>query len=297
VGQVLRRHDVNPALLKLELTESLLMSDAQESVETLHQLKHLGVQLSVDDFGTGYSSLAYLKRFPLDELKIDREFIRDAVSDPDDAAITVTIINLAHSLKLKVVAEGVETEGQLNFLRFHGCDEIQGFHFAQPLPADACARMLAEDKHLARPQNPVTGNAVSLLLVVENENELQLLMQAFRLDSFRVLTAKNANESFEILARHSVDVVISDNNMSGMNGVQFLTRVRKLYANTLRVLASSGDDTPTLTRATNMAGIHLFLPKSWTAERLRTEVRDTLQMYVDATTSSGPHPILKTKKS
>lgn len=151
VGQVLRNHDVSPALLKLELTESLLMSDAKESVETLHQLERLGVQLSVDDFGTGYSSLAYLKRFPLDELKIDREFIRDVVSDPDDAAITVAIINLAHSLKLRVVAEGVETGDQINFLRLHGCDEMQGFHFSQPLPADACARMLAEDKHLTQP--------------------------------------------------------------------------------------------------------------------------------------------------
>ena len=295
VGQALRNNNVQPALLKLELTESLLMSDAKESVETLHQLKHLGVQLSVDDFGTGYSSLAYLKRFPLDELKIDREFIRDAISDPDDAAIAVTIINLAHSLKLRVVAEGVETEGQINFLRFHGCDEIQGFYFAKPLPADECARLLTADKRLPQTQNPITRGSVSLLLVVENEHELQLLMQAFTPDGFQVLTARNANDGFEILARNRVDVVISDNDMSGMSGIQFLTKVRKLYANTLRVLASSGDDTPTLTRATNMAGIHLFLPKNWTAERLCLEVRQTLQTSVDATTNSGPHPLLKAK--
>ncbi|MBY0270836.1 MAG: PAS domain S-box protein [Burkholderiales bacterium] len=295
VGQALRSHNVNPALLKLELTESLLMSDAQESVETLHQLKELGVQLSVDDFGTGYSSLAYLKRFPLDELKIDREFIRDAINDPDDAAITVTIINLAHSLKLRVVAEGVESEGQLNFLRFHGCDEIQGFYLAPPLPADACARLLAEDKRLPQLQHPVTREP-SLLLVVENENELRLLMQAFSSGGFRVLSARNASDGFEILAGNRIDIVISDNDMTGMSGIQFLTRVRKLYSNTLRVLASSGDDTPTLTRATNMAGIHLFLPKNWTAERLRIEVRNALQNYMDVTNTSGPHPILKSKK-
>ncbi len=296
VAQALRNNNVKPALLKLELTESLLMSDAKESIETLHQLKHLGVQLSVDDFGTGYSSLAYLKRFPLDELKIDREFIRDAISDPDDAAIAVTIINLAHSLKLRVVAEGVESEGQLNFLRFHGCDEMQGFYFAHPLPADACARMLTEDKRLPQPQNPVAGGSVSLLLVVENENELQLLSQAFNSDGFRVLSARNANTGFEVLAGNRVDIVISDNDMTGMSGIQFLTRVRKLYANTLRVLASSGDDTPTLTRATNMAGIHLFLPKHWTAERLRAEVRDAMAINTDTLSISGPHPILKSKK-
>lgn len=296
VGQALRNSNVKPSLLKLELTESLLMSDAQESVETLHQLKHLGVQLAVDDFGTGYSSLAYLKRFPLDELKIDREFIRDAISDPDDAAIVVTIINLAHSLKLRVVAEGVESEGQLNFLRLHGCEEIQGYYFSHPLPAYACALMLAENKHLPPPKNIVTGALISLLLVVENEAELQMLTEAFTHDGFRVLTAKNANEGFESLAGNRVDIVISDNDMTGMSGVQFLTRVRKLYSNTLRVLASSGDDSPTLTRAINMAGIHLFLPKSWSAEQLRTEVRNTLQTYVDATTISGPHPILRSKK-
>lgn len=296
VGQALRNNNLKPALLKLELTESLLMSDAQESVETLHQLKHLGVQLAVDDFGTGYSSLAYLKRFPLNELKIDREFIRDAISDPDDAAIVVTIINLAHSLKLRVVAEGVESEGQLNFLRLHGCEEIQGYYFSHPLPADACARMLAENKHLPQPQNTVTGALISLLLVVENEAELQMLTQAFTPDGFRVLTARNANEGFESLAGNRVDIVISDNDMTGMSGVQFLTRVRKLYSNTLRVLASSGDDSPTLTRAINMAGIHLFLPKNWSVEQLRAEVRNTLQIYVDATTISGPHPILRSKK-
>ena len=126
--------------------------------------------------------------------------------------------------------------------------------------------------------------------------QLQLLMQAFTHDGFRVLTARNANDGFEILAGNRIDVVISDNDMTEMSGVQFLTRVRKLYANTLRILASSGDDTPTLTRATNMAGIHLFLPRNWSAERLRKEVRDTLQATTDTMSNSGPHPILKSKK-
>jgi EAL domain-containing protein (putative c-di-GMP-specific phosphodiesterase class I)/CheY-like chemotaxis protein len=296
LDQVLRDSGVDPTLLKLELTESLLMSDAEESVETLYRLKHLGVQLSVDDFGTGYSSLAYLKRFPLDELKIDREFIRDAVSDPDDAAIAVTIITLAHSLKLRVVAEGVETEGQINFLRTHDCDEIQGYYFARPMAAAECLEMLAADARLPQPRTPTTGNAVTMLLVVEDEKEMQLLTEAFAPDGFRILTAHSASDGFEILARHNVNVVISDNDMSGMSGVQFLTRVRKLYANALRVLASSGDDAPTLTRATNMAGIHLYLPKSWSAKRLCREVRDTLQAYVEGTGNSGPNPVIRPQK-
>ena len=106
---------------------------------------------------------------------------------------------------------------------------------------------------------------------------MQVLTEAFSVDSYRLLTATNAGDGFEILAQNRIDIVICDNDMNSMSGVQFLTRVRKLYANTLRVLASSGDDAPTLTRATNMAGIHLFLPRSWAAERLRNEVRELIR--------------------
>ncbi len=132
IGSLLRSSGINPRLLEFELTESLLMSDAEEAARTLRALKAYGVGLSVDDFGTGYSSLAYLKRFPLDVLKIDRAFIRDITSDSDDAAITRAIITLAHSLKLKVVAEGVETREQAQFLQSLACDELQGFYFGEP---------------------------------------------------------------------------------------------------------------------------------------------------------------------
>src|SRR5881394_4674771 len=109
----------------------MLMHDPAEAAGMLNRLRRIGVKLSIDDFGTGYSSLAYLKRFPLDALKIDRAFIRDVTTDADDASIALAIINLAHSLKLKVVAEGVETAAQLEFLRARGCDEVQGFYFAR----------------------------------------------------------------------------------------------------------------------------------------------------------------------
>ena len=294
VGNVLRQSGVKPALLALELTESLLMSDAREAVETLHQLKFLGVQLSVDDFGTGYSSLAYLKRFPLDEIKIDREFIRDAISDPDDAAIAIAIINLAHSLKLKVVAEGAETEGQFNFLRTHGCDEMQGFYFARPLPAADCTRMLVEDSRLPMPQAETVKDAMILLLVIDNEEEQQRLTRALAPEDFRLLTARTAADGFEILARHGADIVVSASDLPGMNGIEFLTRVRKLYVNTVRVLASSGGEIPTLTRATNRAGIHLFLPRDWAPEKLCAEVRGAMESHNEATlAASGQYPVLQ----
>jgi diguanylate cyclase (GGDEF)-like protein len=128
--------------LELELTESLLMSNPEQAIRTLAELKTIGVTIAVDDFGTGYSSLAYLKRLPIDKLKIDREFIGDLLHDPDDATIVEMIIAMARALGIRATAEGVELDGQLRFLKRHGCEEIQGFLMCRPLPAAACFEAL-----------------------------------------------------------------------------------------------------------------------------------------------------------
>ena len=132
--------------LELELTESMLMDDPKATVSTLRQLKSSGIHLSIDDFGTGYSSLSYLKRFPIDALKIDRSFVKDITTDPDDAAISTAIILLGHSLRLTVVAEGVETESQLDFLRALKCNEVQGFLFSPPVPPDRAEEFLVRQQ-------------------------------------------------------------------------------------------------------------------------------------------------------
>jgi diguanylate cyclase (GGDEF)-like protein/PAS domain S-box-containing protein len=142
ICDMLAEHDVAPNQVELELTESMVMANAEQSVRLLGELKSIGARLAIDDFGTGYSSLAYLKRLPIDTLKIDQEFVGDITTDPDDAAITSTIITMAHSLQLKVVAEGVETAEQLAFLRAQHCDEIQGYWFSRPLTAEACLEFL-----------------------------------------------------------------------------------------------------------------------------------------------------------
>jgi len=152
VAQILGDTKVDPSLIEFEITESLLMNDPEGAARTLHDLKDSGVKLSMDDFGTGYSSLGYLKRFPIDTLKIDRTFVRDISTDADDATLTRAIINLAQNLRLKVVAEGVETEAQLAFLCLNGCDEMQGYLFARPTTAEECGRMLTEGRKLAIPR-------------------------------------------------------------------------------------------------------------------------------------------------
>ena len=142
IGSVLAETGLAPSCLEIELTESLFMSDVTQAVELLHAVKALGVTLSLDDFGTGYSSLSYLSRFPIDVLKVDRSFIAAITRDSNDASIVASIITLAHNLKLSVIAEGVETQEQLDYLRRHGCDHMQGYFFSPALPAAEFEQML-----------------------------------------------------------------------------------------------------------------------------------------------------------
>lgn len=144
VKEALKTSGLRPNLLELELTEGILLGYDEQIVNQMHVLRLLGVTLSVDDFGTGYSSLSYLRSFPLHRLKIDRSFVQDLGSDPSALAIVRTIIDLAHILHLEVLAEGVEVESQLSLLRMEGCDEVQGYYFSRPLPADAFAAWVAQ---------------------------------------------------------------------------------------------------------------------------------------------------------
>ena len=148
IARILQETATEPSHLELELTESIIMQNAEFTISVLSQLQAIGVKIAIDDFGTGYSSLSYLKHFPVNTLKIDRCFIQDVTTDRHDATISLAIIDLAHSLSLEVVAEGVETLDQIHFLKEHGCDQMQGYFFSPPLPAPEFEKMLIDGKCL-----------------------------------------------------------------------------------------------------------------------------------------------------
>jgi len=148
VRAAIQRHAIDPRLLKLELTESLLLDDIEDTISTMNGLNDIGVLFSLDDFGTGYSSLQYLKRLPFSQIKIDQSFVRDIVTDTSDKAIVKTIIAIAHTLDLDVIAEGVETLEQLQILKGMGCTNFQGFLFSKPIPLEKFEAILKQEVSL-----------------------------------------------------------------------------------------------------------------------------------------------------
>ncbi|KAB8042793.1 EAL domain-containing protein [Janthinobacterium aquaticum] len=274
-----RKYDIAPELLELELTESSLMSNAEETIEVLRNLKALGIQISIDDFGTGYSSLAYLKRFPLDKLKIDIAFVREVTSNPDDAAIVVAIISMAHSMKLQVIAEGVENDAQLAYLRRHGCDEMQGYYFSRPLPQEEFEQMLSAGKLLPAPRDSGSEEQQTLLIVDDDVFMLDVLSDFLAQDGYRILTAQTAAEGFDILARHKVQVILCDQCMPMMSGTEFMERVKQLCPDTFRIMLSAYADLTPIMAAINRGAVDRFYTKPWKGAVLRENIREGFRLH------------------
>jgi diguanylate cyclase (GGDEF)-like protein/PAS domain S-box-containing protein len=279
VLKAIKEHDIAPELLELELTESSLMSNAEDTISVLQNLKALGIQISIDDFGTGYSSLAYLKRFPIDKLKIDIAFVREVTSNPDDAAIVLAIINMAHSLKLHVIAEGVEKDAQLAYLRRHGCDEMQGYYFSRPLPEQEFEMMLRDGKCLQAPVEEHQVDQQTLLIVDDDHFMLEVLSDFLAQDGYRILTAQTAAEGFDILARNRVQVILCDQCMPMMSGTEFMERVKNLAPNTFRIMLSAYADLTPIMAAINHGAIDRFYTKPWKGAVLRENIKEGFRLH------------------
>ena len=255
------------------------MANTERTIAILERLKARGVQISIDDFGTGYSSLAYLRRFPIDKLKIDIAFVRDITRNPDDAAIARTIIRMAHSLKLEVIAEGVETAAQLAYLRRHHCDQIQGYYFSRPLPLSEVELMLGEAKCLPAPEGTDDVPGKTLLLVDDDADVLDLLQGLLRQDGYHILTAQSGAEGLELLALNEVQVVVCDQRMPTMSGSQFLDRVKDLHPDTLRIILSGYADFESIIDSINRGAIYRFYKKPWRGDVIREDIRDAFRHY------------------
>jgi diguanylate cyclase (GGDEF)-like protein/PAS domain S-box-containing protein len=279
VKEALERHDVPPELLELELTETALMSNAERTIDVLTKLRLLGVKVAIDDFGTGYSSLAYLQRFPIDKLKIDIAFVRNIVINPNDAAIALAIISMAHSLKLRVVAEGVETRPQLEFLRRNRCDEVQGFFFSRPLAAEAFGQLVTGGKALPPDPNLATEPPQTLLIVDDDVNVLSSLHRLFRRDGYRILTASSPTEGFDLLALHPVQVIVCDQRMPVMSGTEFLSKVKDMYPDTIRIILSGYTGLEAMLDSINRGAIYRFYTKPWDDVQLRDNIRLAFHHY------------------
>jgi CheY-like chemotaxis protein len=236
------------------------------------------VCLSIDDFGTGYSSLSYLKRLTVDKLKIDKSFIRDVTENPEDAAIVKAIVQLGHTLQLNIIAEGVETENQLSFLRRAGCDEMQGYLFSRPLTGADCESLLREDRRLAAPESEEEGQG-TILLVDDEELVLKALVRELRPEGYRILRAGGGAEALDLLALHNVAVILTDQRMPDMTGVEFLRRAKGLYPDTVRMVLTGYTELNSIADAINEGAIYKYLTKPWDGDLLRASVKDAFRYY------------------
>lgn len=277
LGETLAKVQLEPKWFELELTESLVLDNIEQVVDKLQRLKKLGVKIAIDDFGTGYSSLNYLKRLPIDKLKIDKSFVNDLVTDDKDAAIIRAIIAMAHQLGVKVIAEGIETAAQATLLDRYLCDELQGYFYSRPLPAEQLEKFF---QHYL-PTQTVDANSTqeTLLLVDDEENILHSLKRMLRKEPFHILTCTSAAEAFELLALHNVQVIVSDQRMPGMSGTEFFSQVKKMHPNTVRLILSGYTDLHSVKDAINRGSIYKFITKPWQDDSLIKEIKDAFRLY------------------
>ena len=279
VRRALSESGLEAQYLEVELTESLSMAAPEKSVPLMNQLKEIGVKLAIDDFGTGYSNMSYLKRFPIDRLKLDISFVREITTDAGSLAISDAIITMSHSLHLEVVAEGVETEGQLELLKARNCDLIQGYYFSRPVRSNEIADMLKEDRRLSTVLTGRSPDAPAILALDDDPTVLTLLKLNLLPEGYVLLLANTASEAFEMLARREVAVILCDQQMPGMTGVDFLTAVRRMYPDTIRILLSAYEDFHVTRQAINAGAVYKFIEKPWKREDLRRTVEEAFASY------------------
>jgi len=280
VSNLIAQFQLDARCLEIEITEGAMMHDVQAAIRNTGLLKQVGVRISLDDFGTGYSSLAYMSRFPIDVVKIDQSFVHDITTNPVNAAIAQATIAMSHKLGKRVLAEGVETEDQMRYLRRADCDEMQGHFFSRALAAEEVATLLRAGATMDLLLGGQEKEARSTVLFVDDEvNILSSIKRTLRREGYDILTASSADEGFSLLAKYPIQVVVSDQRMPEMNGTEFLARVKSLYPETVRIVLSGYSEITTVTDAINKGAVYRFMLKPWEEEALKEEIAGALRHW------------------
>jgi len=269
IGQVLARTGLQPRRLGLELTETALIGDTGDVAAQLARLRRLGVEIALDDFGTGHSSLTCLSRLPLDAVKIDRSLVPSV--DSDALPITRAIIAMAHSLGLRVVAEGVETEGQLELLATNRCDVFQGYHFCAPVPAGPMEAMLRAGRRMPVLERRRTACTRTVLLVDDERWVLDRLRQQLPLrfgETIRIEAFDDPHAALARLRGPQVDIVVSDLLMPGVDGITVMNRAKELQPAAVRMMLLGPADLARIIEDERQVDVYRYLTKPWTGEQL-----------------------------
>lgn len=279
VKTVLDEAGISPECLALEISETLSMQDPQSTIRVLRELRDLGVRLVVDDFGTGYTNLNFLKQFPLDNIKLHQSFVCDIERNPEDLAISDAVISMAHSLRLRVTAEGVESGSQLALLADRGCDEIQGNYFSAAVSGEQCAELLRDQRSLPMERLGRKRATRTLLLVDDEPNVLAAIARTVNAQGYHILKAHNALAAFDLLATNEVGVVVCDQRMPRMTGIELFSRVRQMYPQTVRIILSGYADVGVVTDAINLGAVYKFLNKPWDQAELCKIIDGAFEKY------------------
>ena len=235
-----------------------------------------------------------MKRLPIDRLKIDQSFVREIISGPGDAAIAIAVASLARSLDLDVIAEGVETDAQLAFLKRKGCYEIQGYLFSPPIPPEDMTELLATPCQTKDPvwQGPHLERSV--LFLDDDPGMLLILERALDSEGYKIYTAESADQAFDLFAKHYIQVVVADFQMPNINGTEFLRRIKTLSSHTIRIMLGGNSDMETVINAVNSGAIYQFIEKPISRDNMRNAIRKAFSVharehaqYIDFATDPG----------
>lgn len=274
IESIVMKSGLDPHMLTIDVTEDMLMHNLEHAASTLGDLQSIGIQIALDHFGTGYAGLASLRRLPVDVLKIDRALVPDVTASTEDVSIMRSVIDMAHSLRMKVMALGVESDGELALLTANQCDQMQGAYFSAPINEDELTTLLRAKRRLPDTVLVRQGRQRTLLVVDDEENIVSSLKRLLRRDGYRIITAHSGQQGLQRLAENDVDVIISDQRMPGMTGVEFLRRAKELYPHTVRMVLSGYTELQSITDAINEGAIYKFLTKPWDDDRVRGHIRE-----------------------